>query len=381
MRQSVLTVLKGLMATAGMAIALPSAAAPPTALQSLSDAATRTLEIVKQTGVAGEIVVTDASGKTSDFAFGLADREAKRAHRAGERWLWASVTKQVTAILVMQEVAAGRLALDVPLTRYLPKFPGTSGNMLTLRQMLQHQSGLPNPADTAAGPDDVQSFYRETGPSISNMKRALGFCAGKPKGVPGSAFEYNNCDYLVLGAVLEQVTGLSYDKLIAARIARPLGLRTIRLAGDAERNGGTDVIGYRGKVRHPAINIATAGAAAALTGSARDLASLDRALMTGRLLPKDARDTLWAGNPDLGYEALGAWSFPATLKGCAAAVDLVERRGDFGGVQARNIIAPGLGRAFVLFTNDDSVDFGEIWQGKGLSYDLLSAAFCPSPKT
>jgi hypothetical protein len=54
----------------------------------------------------------------------------------------------------------------------------------------------------------------------------------------------------------------------------------------------------------------------------------------------------------------------------------VERRGDLGGIQVRNILAPGLGRAMAVFTNDATVDFGEIWQGQGLTYDLLSAALC-----
>ena len=70
------------------------------------------------------------------------------------------------------------------------------------------------------------------------------------------------------------------------------------------------------------------------------------------------------------------WSFPARLAGCAAPVALVERRGDVGGIQVRNVIAPDLGRSIAIFTNDDAVDFGEVWQGRGLSYDLLSAAFC-----
>jgi D-alanyl-D-alanine carboxypeptidase len=373
-------VMAALSATIGLTIATSSPAALANVLPPLSAAAKRAVTIAKRAGVAGELVVTDANGNVADVAFGLADREAHRPHRAGERWLWASVTKQVTATLVMQEVAKGHLELDAPVTDYLPKFGGTSGSLLTLRQLLQHQSGLPNPADTPADSDDVNSFYRETGPGIGNMSRALGFCAGATKAMPAKTFKYNNCDYLVLGAILEQVTGQQYDKLVATRIARPLGLRTLRLAGDGETNGGAEMVGYRGAARYPAINIATAGAAAALTGGARDLAALDRALMNDTLLPRSARTTLWEGNPDLGYEALGVWSFPATLKGCAAPVDLVERRGDFGGMQARNIIAPEIGRAIILFTNDDSIDFGEVWQGKGLTYDLLSATFCQPPK-
>lgn len=59
-------------------------------------------------------------------------------------------------------------------------------------------------------------------------------------------------------------------------------------------------------------------------------------------------------------------------------MQIVERRGDFAGTQVRNIIAPELGRAVILFTNDQSVEFGEVWQGEGLTFDLLSAALCPA---
>jgi hypothetical protein len=68
-------------------------------------------------------------------------------------------------------------------------------------------------------------------------------------------------------------------------------------------------------------------------------------------------------------------------KGCSAPISLVERRGDFGGTQVRNVIAPSLGRAVILFTNDASAEFGEVWQGNGFTFDLLSAAFCPAQTT
>jgi D-alanyl-D-alanine carboxypeptidase len=55
---------------------------------------------------------------------------------------------------------------------------------------------------------------------------------------------------------------------------------------------------------------------------------------------------------------------------------LVERRGDVGGIQVRNIIAPDAGVAVLVFTNNAEFDFGEIWQGQGFSHDLLAAALC-----
>lgn len=347
----------------------------------LAIAAVRVLAVAEAAHLSGEIALVDREGAVIDKAFGVADRESGRRHVVGTPWLWASVTKQVTAILVMQQVEAGKLSLDKTIRTYLSDFASASGDRVSLRQLLQHLSGLPNPDDTPPDSDDVPSFYREVGSGISEAARAKNFCAGKPKAEPGAGFAYNNCDYLVLGAILERVTGVTYAALVDERIAKPLGLRSLKVAGDSVSQGDYDAVGYTSKgMRYPPINVATFGAAAALVGTASDLALFDRALVAGMLLKAESRKALWESDPKLGYQALGVWTFPASLAGCKTPVSLVERRGDVGGIQVRNVIAPALGRSIAIFTNDDTVDFGEVWQGKGLSYDFLSAAFCPSTK-
>jgi hypothetical protein len=74
--------------------------------------------------------------------------------------------------------------------------------------------------------------------------------------------------------------------------------------------------------------------------------------------------------------ALGQWVFSVPLKGCAAPVRIVERRGAIGGVEVRNFILPDKDVVAIAFTNRSGFDFGEVWQGKGFSYDLLSSAAC-----
>lgn len=201
--------------------AAAAAAAPP-----VRSALSRAAAIARAAGLSGEIMIMDVSGRSKGAAMGLADRRRGTRHRVGERWLWASVTKQVTAVLVLQEAERGTLELDAPVGRYLPVY---AKREITLRQLLQHQSGLPNPIDTPADASDVQSFFRETGTAIGDGARAKGFCAGAAKRAPGGDFEYNNCDYLVLGAVLEAVTGERYSRLVERRIALPLGLKSCEL--------------------------------------------------------------------------------------------------------------------------------------------------------
>ena len=327
-------------------------------------------------GFAGEVLVTNERR----VAYARVVSVPGRPHRRRELWRWASVTKQITATMAMQAVAARRLSLDDTVAARLPEFRGASAKAITIRMLLQHTSGLPNPDDSAgAGAGEMPAFYRRSIKGVGGAMDALGYCAGQPKGEPGAAFAYNNCDFIVLGAILERLSGSPYSVMVQDAIARPAGLPTLHILTDAHASPRL-VKGVREDGSpEPAFNLATFGAAGAAYGSADDLAGFDRALLNGKLLDEAGRAAAWSGDPKLGYVALGVWSFPASLRGCAQPVPLVERRGEIGGVEVRNLIAPRQKLALVIFADKAGLAFGEIWQGKGLSYDLASAAFCGAP--
>lgn len=334
----------------------------------------RTFAAAVAQGFAGEVLVGDLRRVHFHAVAGLAERQPPRPHVAGQVWRWASVSKQVAAALVMREVDAGRLDLDQPLSRHLPSFKGPSAERITVRHLLQHLSGLPNPDDSPAGPDGIPSFYAAGGPP------ALAFCATAPRREPAVEFNYNNCDTLLVGELLAQVSGTPYARWVQQQLATPLQLKTLKLA-DARNPPRARVTAYDAKgapVPQPVLT--RFGAAGALEGSAPDLLAWDRALMSGRLVSAAGLRTLWAGEPRWGYVALGAWGFEAQLAGCAQPVQLVERRGAVGGIQVRNILAPALGIAVVVFTNLAEWEFGEVWQGRGFTHELLSAALCKTPR-
>ncbi|WP_162789207.1 MULTISPECIES: serine hydrolase domain-containing protein [Sphingomonas] len=298
-----------------------------------------------------------------------------RALTAPRLWRWASVTKQVVAVLVMQEVAAGRIGLDRPVSVYLPGFRSPNASLVTVRQLLRHQSGLPNPDNTAKGADGMPSYYSATYRGSRNP--LTGYCAGPVAGQPGGKWSYNNCDYIVVGALLEKVTGKPWQKLVEERIARPLKLTSLHAFPTSE----ITVSGTVGGKPEPSVDFTSYGASAGLYGSAKDLLSFDRALLAGKLLPPAQLAEMWDGKPELGSIALGQWSFKAPLSGCAGPVRIIERRGEIGGVQVRNFILPHQRTSLAVFTDrgGDDFPFGEVWQGQGFAYDLLSAAACPAP--
>ncbi len=334
--------------------ATPGLAAPTTA---------RFAPVLDAARFSGEVVVSQGDVPTQMTSGKV---------RPGQRWRWASITKQVIATLVMQEVAAGRIDLDTPVATYLPAFSGANAGKTTVRQLLRHQSGLPNPNDTAAGKDGVPAYYAKVDTALQNP--LSGYCAGPVKGEPGGNWSYNNCDFIVAGALLEAVTGKPWQALVRERIAAPLKLASLA-AFPTDR---ATARGYENGKPEARYAFETFGAAASLYGTATDLWAFDRALMTGKLLPEAARATMWDGQPQLGFIALGQWAFGATLKGCTTAVRIIERRGAIGGVEVRNFILPDADVVVIAFADRAGFDFGEVWQGKGFSYDLLSAAACAS---
>ena len=320
----------------------------------------RVAETADMASFAGIVLLSEGGKVTLEKGFGT--KVPQRMVRArtpsdflpGDSWRWASVTKQITATIAMQDVAAGRLDLDAPITRYLPAFKGPTGKRITVGMLLGHTSGLP---DSNAG--DGAAFR----PGARVLPDAV--CAGAVRDQPGKSFNYDNCDYIIAGRVLEVVNRKPYAQLLTERITKPLGMTSVRIAGP--HVAGLD---------EAPVNLAAYGAAGAITGTIRDLWRFDQALINGKLLPATDRAKMWEGRPQYGYAALGQWAYDVKLRGYDASQRLIERRGAIGGVQVRNYILPERNIVLIAMTNRDKTDFGELWQSAGLGHELLSAAAC-----
>ena len=348
-----------------LAVALPAAAAAQVAPLD----AGRLGQTIESAEFSGIVLASRGDTIVYERAFGTIEPEGDTPHSLDERWRWASVTKQIVATIVMEEVEAGRISLDDPIADDWPAFGEAHEEPITIGQLLRHLSGLPNPDDTTQNKEGLPAFYTDAWVEES---AATGYCAGPNAAEPGARYSYNNCDYIVLGGLLEHLEGKPLAEIVAERIGGGVALYP---------EGEPTVPGFQNGRAEPPIRLAAYGSAGGLNGTAHDLWQFDRRLMEGELLGDDARAELWRGISEYGYHALGQWAFDAPLAGCDARVAIVERRGAIGGIQARNYILPALDMALIAFTNrgEGEFDFGEIWQGAGFAYDLLSGAACPAP--
>ncbi len=312
--------------------------------------------------------------------FGQADRERQVPNTPDTPYRLCSITKQFTALLVMQLVQQGRLRLGGVVTDYLPDFRHDTGSRITVENLLTHTSGLAQ-LDSVL-PDD--GFYSKRAARFASPAYVIKrFLSGELTRPPGQKFEYNNADYIVLSAILERVTGRPYDRLFQERIFRPLGMRHTGFI-TRDRFSARQAQGYvQQKSRlapEPYIHVANFGASGAMYSTASDLLLWDRALDTNRLLTKKYQDIMFTPRPTLGYEALSSWVYHASLPGIKTGPRLIERDGAIGAFNTLNLRAPDDGYSIILLSNTDAADIGQIYAQKGLAYDIVRALYSAPKK-
>lgn len=169
------------------------------------------------------VVVRDGKVVYSN-AFGYAD--APRSVKAGPDTVyhWWSMTKIPTAVAVMQLREQGKLDLDDEVIKYLPwfevKYPSAGSPAITIRDLLRHSSGLPDTIPAMIG----WVHYDAVTPNQTEVLRKYLPGFNTLRFEPNTQAVYSNLNYMVLGAVIEAVSGQSYESYIAENILQPLGM-------------------------------------------------------------------------------------------------------------------------------------------------------------
>jgi CubicO group peptidase (beta-lactamase class C family) len=170
----------------------------------------------------GVMLVTQNGKVLLKKAYGFSDKEKNINLTTHSRFLIGSVSKQFTAMLVMQQVENGTIALDKTINDYLPYFPKEKGKKLTIHRLLSHTSGLPHYEGLRRLNISLDTF-REEAITVKSYAQLIGKMDLINE--PGTQFYYSSMNYILLGAILEQVSGRSFSQLIQEKIAKPLKLK------------------------------------------------------------------------------------------------------------------------------------------------------------
>jgi D-alanyl-D-alanine carboxypeptidase len=236
--------------------------------------------------------------ETWNAAAGLGNIERGTPRGKRDRYRVGSVTKTFIATVLLQLEAEGRLDIDDTVGQWLPgvvEGNGHDGDQITIRQVLNHTSGI---FDVNTDPEFRQKVYSEgflqhrydTWSAEELVRTAMGH---SPSFAPGEGWNYSKTNYIVAGMIIEKVTGKTYGDEIRNRIIRPLGLRGTSVPGTSrtvpapssrayERLSGTPE-GTRYDVTE--FNPSFAGAAGEMISDSADLNRFYTALFRGRLLP------------------------------------------------------------------------------------------------
>lgn len=258
--------------------------ARPEACQPLSASVAAYGEAAVAAGAPGLVVAIAQPGQPALIqAFGMADLEHAAPMRPDSVFRIASLTKQFTAALVLDLIEEGRLGLHDKAAVHLPDLPWLGD--VTVYQLLVQTSGLPDYAqDPTAGA--TQAAAR----SPADMLIWIGRLAANPDFAPGERWAYSNSNYAVLGALVERLTGRSFEESMTTRILAPAGLRATTI-DDPRDLVPHRVRGYSAVGRRPLrlsnaawIHPSMPGPAGSLRSTAEDLLIWNHALFSGAVL-------------------------------------------------------------------------------------------------
>ncbi|MFJ4649216.1 serine hydrolase domain-containing protein [Streptomyces bobili] len=311
------------LATAVLAASTaPTAAAKPRSADPLQ----RQVEAIHDTGAAGvHAEVTSLDARDSAYA-GTAAMNTRRPMPREGRFRIGSATKTFTATVVLQLVGEGRMSLDDTVEQWLPgvvRGNGNDGSQITVRQLLQHTSGIP-----------------DVGPEISALKSAEGYRADRfrtytpdelvglamrhhSKFSPGDGWSYSNTNYILAAMIIHKVTGRGWAREVKDRIIRPLGLRDTSTPGTFPFILGPHAQGYAGfgtdtGIDVTELNSSMAVGSGSIISTAHDLNRFYAALLSGRLLAPAQLDEMTTTKlaPELGVRyGLGLAEIPLPCGG------------------------------------------------------------------
>ena len=262
--------------------------------------------------------------------YGLANMEWDIPNGPDTKFRLGSITKQFTSMIIMQLVEEDRLSLDATVADLLPFFRSDIGSQISVHHLLTHTSGLPN---YTALPGFMADASRN---SYGVEEFVTAYCSGDLEFEPGSKFRYSNSGYFVLGAIIEEVTGESYERQLKKRILEPLEMRDTgydhgaevieRRAAGYERAGN----GYRNAGY---LDMTIPYSAGSLYSTVEDLLRWDQALYGDTLLSEESKEKMF--DPFLDDYAYG-WTVTTVPVGADGADRTVIAHG--GGINGFNTL-------------------------------------------
>ena len=295
----------------------------------------------------GAVLVARGDKVLFRSAIGKGDVDANVPLRPDSVFRIGSVTKQFAAAGLLKLVEAGKVKLDDPVAKHLPGFPG--GGSITILHLLNHTSGVANYTAIANYMGEPVRRDLTTAQMIDVFKQE------KPDFAPGQGWNYSNSGYVLVGAVIEAVSGLPWHDYLQRALFKPLGMKNTGYAHDPVRVA-KQVRGYsyqEGRlVPARPISMTQPHAAGSLLSNVNDLLKWNRALHEGRVLKSATYARMISPTGKAAGPGYGFGLFAGTVRNVPT---LWHGGGIFGFISSLHYL-PGPDISIVVLENDDQDD-------------------------
>jgi CubicO group peptidase (beta-lactamase class C family) len=275
----------------------------------------------------------------------------------------ASITKLFTSIRIFQLVENHEIYLDQPVAEILPDFSNYLSDQITVSHLLLHISGLPKEPD---------SLYSIPLPPEEMMEQV--FSTGEQGEI--GVFRYNNMDYVLLGRIIQKLSGKSWEENLQENILYPLGMKE---TGFLKRHNlpqpFANTYHWVGNTieKDPDIHIQNYYAAGAMYSTAEDLLKLDQGLYKDILLKSYGRELLQKSFPEYNYSGYGVWNYQYPFVN--AKPTIMERRGGIGGANAVLMRLTESQTTLIILSNDNRFNPDSFGDPENLRESLLRSLF------
>lgn len=302
----------------------------------------------------GSIIVARGDQVAVDQAFGFADLVQGTPNESDTVFRIGTLSAQLTAAAVLRLAAADRLDLDAPVSRYLPYWP--NGDRLTLEHLLSHTSGIPN--YTELPPFEAWKRQEHTLQTAASWFRNLPL-----EFEPGSDTHPSNSNYMLLGLIMESITGQRHDEIVREQVLEPLGMHRTHFA-KTEHEHAIGMAYHEDERLELVANVEPSafGSAGGWLSTTGDLLRWVRGLNDGEFLPEALVDRMQGRDSDgFGY----AWSV-SELGGREA----LTWPGLIDGFNASLVHVPADDTTIIVLSNSEVLPTGQlVGEIAGMIYD------------
>lgn len=313
----------------------------------------------KKHNFSGTILIQKNSKISYAKSFGLANRQHRVPNRMETKYKVASITKALTAVLILQLVERGKIDLNKTVKTYLPDYAGEAGMRVMIHQLLNHTSGMANiDRSITSAEAAIKNGIPHLQTPMTTDELLSKYASDKLVGESGKKFDYNNADYIVLGKIIESVTGKTYEQVLKENILQPTGMRDSgMLYQHSVLDNLADTYFYREDLKRLAndlpVYIENWYAAGAMYSTAADVLKFSDALFGGRLLKRETLEPMFtAGLDEYGY---GVWVYNDYEIG-GRKYQIIKRPGSIMGANAMLFHIREANATIIILSNTGTTD-------------------------